>query len=182
MRKIGALSLLLLMSSSLFYFSRSRWSEKHLTPVALYCLKQDHKAFCQWKDFSHKRLSNREIKNISLTRSLFKGTWLSHIVIANSDFRQNNYRQAYFYKVSFIDTNMFKSSFYGARFEHVLFQNSQVRGSVFNFADFKNVQFKNMDLSAALFLGARFENSYYDQATKLPFSKEWARKIGLLIR
>ena len=75
---------------------------------------------------------------------------------------------------------MFKSSFYGSRFHHVLFQNSRVGGSVFNFADFKNVHFKNMDLRSALFLGAHFENTWYDQKTQLPFSHEWAKKVGLL--
>lgn len=170
----------LLSSGILFYFSSLRAHESYVSPVTIYCLENKDTKVCSRRHLRGKRLHNRTIKEAIFTRCFCKDLHLSNVNINNSDFRSNRFNRSSFKNVSFSQVNLFKSSFYGATLENVTFENSDLGGTIFNFATLKNVHFKNIDLHSVIFVGTRFENTYYDSDTKLPFSKEYAKRIGLL--
>ena len=177
---LSIFSLSLLSAGMLFYFSSLRSHETNISPVTIYCLENKDTKVCSRRHLRGKRLYNRNIKETIFTRCFCKDLHLSNVKISNSDFRSNRFNRSSFKNVSFSQVNLFKSSFYGATLENVTFENSDLGGTIFNFATLKNVHFKNIDLHSVIFIGTRFENTYYDSDTKLPFSKEYAKRIGLL--
>ena len=170
----------LFTGSLLFYLSWLRQSESGISPVTMYCLEKRDIKVCSQRNLKNKRLRNKEIKKIIFTRCFCESAGLFNVRVSDSDFRENNLSEAALNNVLFFKVNLFKSLFYGAILNNVVFEESDLRGVVFNFASFENVQFKKADLRSALFIGARFKNTWYDRETKLPFSEEQARRIGLL--
>ena len=179
---LGMLIISLFFGGLLFYFSFLRSGENSISPVTMYCLENKDTKVCSRRYLGGKRLQDREIKEIIFTRCACRDLQLSNIKVSDTDFRGNNFSRAFFKNVSFLNVNLFKSSFYGAILNDVVFQDSDLRGVIFNFVTFHNVYFKNIDLRSSLLIGARFKNSYYDKNTKLPFSKEEAAQVGLLIK
>ena len=179
---LSSLTLSLLFAGMLFYFSLLRSSETNISPVTIYCLENKDTKVCSRRHLRGRRLYNRTIKEAIFTRCFCKDLHLSNVKVRDSDFRGNQFSRSSFKNVSFFQVNLFKSSFYGATLENVTFENSDLGGAIFNFATLRNVHFKNIDLHSAIFIGTRFENAYYDSNTKLPFSKEQAKKIGLLLK
>ena len=179
---LGIISVSFLFAGILFYLSALRSGEMTISPLTIYCLENKDTKVCSNRSLSLKRLKNREIKRVIFTRCFCKYIYLDNVNISHSDFRESHFDSSLLKNVSFLDIDLFKSSFYGAILENVVFENSDLEGSIFNFATFRNVYFKNVDLSSAVLIGVRFENTYYDRNTKLPFSKEQADRIGLVLK
>lgn len=172
-----------LLGSLLFYLSWLRSGESNISPVTLYCLEnRDSTDVCSRRRLKSKRLYNREIKNVFFTRCVCKNMSLINIKASDSDLRDSRFDRSYLKNVSFFNVDLFKSSFYGAILDNVVFEKTELTGVIFNFVTFRNVYFKNVNLSSTLFIGARFEKTYYDKNTKLPFSKEQASRMGLLLK
>lgn len=145
----------------------------------LSCFSENNtKKFNRWR-WESLFLKNLNIQNKTFTRCLCEGSIFKEIKIKESDFRQNNFRLTFFENILFFKTNLQKSTFEGAIIKNTFFEDSKLSGVIFKFTTFINVQFKNVDMTQALFIGSRFKNSTYDQNTKLPFSKETARDLGL---
>ena len=177
---LKVLGISLILGSMVYYITYFRGHESTLSDTDRYCLNNPNPACDKVRlTLSKKRLVNKQIENRKLTRCMCRNVALYSSQIKNSDFRAGNFYQAYLDGVTISSSDFFKSFFYGAIFKNVVFENSELGGSVFNFADFENTEFKNVNLQSAVFIGARFNNSYYDSKTKLPFSKEQARKKGL---
>lgn len=179
---LSTLSLSLLFSGILFYFSSLRAHEAYISPVTIYCLENKDSKVCSRRHLRGKRLYNKTIKEVIFTRCFCKDLHLSNVKVRDSDFRSNQFNRSSFKNVSFSQVNLFKSSFYGATLENVTFENSDLGGTIFNFATLKNVHFKNINLHSVIFIGTRFKNAYYDSNTKLPFSEEQAKRMGLLLK
>lgn len=169
-----------LMGGILFYMSHLR--SVNIDAVVMYCLKNRDRKACNRRPLNQKRLKNIKIRRVIFTRCLCKDLRLFNVGVSNSDFRENKFKRAYLKNVSFLNVDLFKASFYGAILENVIFENSALGGVVFNFATFRNVYFKNVDLRSAVFVGTRFENTYYSRNTKLPFSSEQAKRMGLFLK
>ena len=170
------------LGSLLFYISWLRSSESHISPVSLYCLENRDVEACSNRFLRKKSLKNRKIKNVIFTKCNCKNTYLFNIKMSDSDFRQSRFDRSYWRNSSVLNVDLFKSSFYGAILDNVVFEKSELKGAIFNFATIRNVHFKNIDLSSTVFIGTRFENTYYDNDTKLPFSREQASRMGLLLK
>ena len=184
-RRYCLLSILVLsvfLSSILFYLSWLRYSNSRLSPVTLYCLENRDTRVCNRRYLRYRSLKNRKIKGVLFTRCHCKQVYLFNVEVSDSDFRENLFDRSYIKNSSFVDVDLFKASFYGAILDNVVFEKSDLMGVLFNFATFRNVYFKNTDLSSTVFIGTRFENTYYDKDTKLPFSREQARRMGFLLK
>ena len=176
----GMLIFSFLWGGGLFYLSYLR--SVSISPVTVYCLENKDTKVCSKRSLRQKRLQNREIKEVIFTKCSCRDLHLLNVKVDNSDFRDNQFGRASFKNVSFLNVDLFKSSFYGSVLDDVVFENSDLGGVVFNFATFRNVYFKNVDLRSTVFIGTRFKNTYYNQSTKLPFSKEQASRMGLLLK
>ena len=168
----------LMLGGALFALSWSRTGENSISSEARYCFEVEDSRKCRWKRLKGKRLGNKDIEQITLTRCFCKNLYLSNVEVYESDFRENNFNQSFFKNVSFLGVRLFKAFFYGSVLENVVFKNSDLGGAVFNFATLRNVSFKNADLRSSLFIGADFENVSYDKETKLPFSESEAHQRG----
>ena len=170
--------------SIIFSYSIYHWQTLKQTQVVkksniFSCFSKNDTKKCnrwKWKSLS---LENLNIQNKTFTRCLCEGSLFKEIKIKTSDFRQNKFRLAFFENILFFKTNLQKSTFEGAIIKNTIFEDIKLSGVVFQFTTFINVQFKNVDMTQALFIGSRFKNSTYDKNTKLPFSKEIARDLGL---
>ena len=169
-----------LLAGGLFYVSYLKMVD--ISPVTIYCLEKKDKKVCNKRSLRRKRLAHKEITNVIFTRCSCGDIWLFNVKVNNSDFRENRFKRAHLEDVSFLEVDLFQSTFYGAVLDNVVFENSELRGVEFNFATLRNVYFKNVDLRSAVFVGTRFEKSYYSKDTKLPFSKEKARQVGLFLK
>ncbi|MBX2988527.1 MAG: pentapeptide repeat-containing protein [Bdellovibrionaceae bacterium] len=81
------------------------------------------------------------------------------------------------------------SDFQGARwagntvisshFKKLSFRDADLRGMVFRSSRFQEVDFRGADLRDTVFLACDFQESFFDSSTRLPFSRERARALGL---
>ncbi len=181
--KLNLISILVcsfLLAGGVFYLSHLRMVI--ISSATLYCLENKDKTECNQKSLRRKRLAHKEITDVIFTRCFCEDVRLFNVKVSDSDFRENVFKRAHLEKVSFFNMNFFKATFYGAVLDGVVFENSELGGAEFNFATLRNVHFKNIDLRSVVFVGTRFEKSYYDEDTKLPFSKERAARMGLYFK
>ena len=168
-----------ILSFSIYQWKTLKQNQIIKTSNILSCFSTTNTKKCNRWRLKSLFLKNLNIQNKTFTRCLCEGSVFKEIKIKKSDFRQNNFRLTFFENILFFKTNLQKSTFEGAIIKNTSFEDIKLSGVIFKFTTFINVQFKNVDMTQALFIGSRFKNSTYDKNTKLPFSKEIARDLGL---
>lgn len=99
----------------------------------------------------------------------FQNTNIAGLRLANSEVSA----------VQFLNSTLDGAQFIRSSIQNTVFKKSSLRASKFIQTNLRNVSFEQADLSESAFLSCEFSNVIFDDQTKLPFSRERAKLLGM---
>lgn len=151
--------------------------------------------------FENILLKNLRYNNLELRGKTFENCEIENFYLPSLSLENSSHMNCVFQKTNLEEAVVIATSFYnclmtdlkakGAHFEGVSFYKTDLRGSTFENASFEGCFFEGADLSSVDFSGAdlSLSNLYgchsvvgatFDHKTKLPFSIEEAKRLGMV--
>jgi len=147
-------------------------------------------------DFSGIRPAPGKVSLIEgdLKFSNFRSAEISGGVFARSDLAYADFSGGTFEACAFVGARLTKSKFSGSQLRETMFREADLKGADFRRAKLKLTDFTGADLRGADFTGAhvggdffragsveaKFDGAFFDETTKLPFSREKALELGMI--
>lgn len=133
-------------------------------------------------DFSGSNFEGADLRGVSFVGTTFVGTNLKFVQLEGADLSKANFTEVNLTGVDFSKLKAEGAVFKNAMLNEVTFKSSQLKDADFSGASLENANFRKTDLKGAKTNQANLKNATFDKETVLPFSKDHALQVGMLLK
>jgi uncharacterized protein YjbI with pentapeptide repeats len=126
-------------------------------------------------------MEDRDFRGSEFQEAEFQNNQGGRSDYSKSDFKAFRAHGANFNKSIFQNTDFRAAKIFFAEFKNCDFLNADFSGADISFSDFSDANLKGANLTDTWYVGSIFKGARIDSRTKLPFSLDKARQLGMII-